>query len=103
MGSRRPSELDVTTAHSKDDQMALPQDAFLGNGAGHAAGSTHAPMIEEAYLRRRPQHRSLPAPILCAETMDRRPLRALLGGRGLRTCPWARLVIRVSGVRLHSS
>src|SRR5215470_4867866 len=23
-------------------------------------------------------------------------------GRGLRTCPWARLVIRVSGVRLHS-
>ena len=35
-------ELNVTTAHSKDDQMALPQDAFLGNGAGHAAGSNHA-------------------------------------------------------------
>jgi len=41
MGAYALGELDVTTVHSKDDQMALPQDAFLGNGAGHAAGSTH--------------------------------------------------------------
>jgi hypothetical protein len=37
-----PWELDVTTARSKDDQMALLQDASLGNGAGHGAGSKHA-------------------------------------------------------------
>ena len=30
------------------------------------------------------------------------PAARLPRGRGLRTCPWARLVIRVFGVRLHS-